>query len=462
MLNWIWLGLVVLAVALGALTGQLDAVTNAAFTACKTAVMDLALPLAGIMAFWLGMMRIAEKAGLVAILAKALRPIMRRLFPDVPANHPAMGSMVMNMAANMLGLSNAATPLGLRAMQDLERLNTRPGTATNAMCTFLAINTSSIQLIPATTVALLAAAGSKEPTAIIGTSFIATLCSTAVAIIAVKFFEKLPMFALPPASAPLSRRPEPEAPAENDTALPDPEAPLQGWAQGLLALMACLFASVFVLMAFFPETFQFCVNHVRGALSFAGNYSIGDAWLAKPWYERSVATISLLAIPLIVIVFPLYAAGRRVPVYEEFVEGAKEGFQVAIRIIPYLVAILVAVSMFRAAGGIDLLSRPLAVILSPLGFPSELLPMVFMRPLSGSGTTALFAELIRPDAYGPDSMIARMGGTIMGSTETTFYVLAVYFGSVAIRRTRHAVAAGLTADLAGVIAAVVICNIVFR
>lgn len=460
MLNWIWLGLVVLAVALGALTGQLDAVTNAAFTACKTAVMDLALPLAGIMAFWLGMMRIAEKAGLVAILARALRPIMRRLFPEVPQDHPAMGSMVMNMAANMLGLSNAATPLGLRAMQDLEKLNPRPGTATNAMCTFLAINTSSIQLIPATTVALLAAAGSREPTAIIGTSFIATLCSTAVAIIVVKFFEKLPMFALPRASAPAPSHADLEADPEETDALPNPATPLQGWARSLLAVVACLFAVVFVLMAFFPEHFQLFVNRVRGVLSFTGAYSMGDAWLSKPWYERGIATISLLAIPLIVVVFPLYAAGRRVPVYEEFVEGAKEGFQVAIRIIPYLVAILVAVGMFRAAGGIDLLSRPLALLLTPLGLPSELLPMIFMRPLSGSGTTALFAELIKQ--YGPDSMIARMGGTIMGSTETTFYVLAVYFGSVAIRRTRHAVAAGLTADLAGVIAAVIICNIVFR
>jgi spore maturation protein B len=213
-------------------------------------------------------------------------------------------------------------------------------------------------------------------------------------------------------------------------------------------------------MAFFPEYFQGLVNHMRSMLSFPANYTPGEAWFSKPWYERSIATISLLAIPLIVIIFPLYAAGRRVPVYEEFVEGAKEGFQVAIRIIPYLVAILVAVGMFRAAGGIDLLSRPLALLLTPFGLPSELLPMIFMRPLSGSGTTALFAELIKQ--YGPDSLIARMGGTIMGSTETTFYVLAVYFGSVAIRRTRHAVAAGLTADLAGVIAAVVVCNIVFR
>ena len=178
MLNYIWLGLVLLAVLLGGFEGKLQEVTGAAFEACKTAVMTIALPLAGVMALWLGLMKIAEKSGLVNLLARALRPLLRWLFPDVPANHPAMGSMVMNMAANMLGLSNAATPLGLRAMQDLEKLNPRPGTATNAMCTFLAINTSSIQLIPATTVAILAAAGSKNPTVIIGTAFFATCCST--------------------------------------------------------------------------------------------------------------------------------------------------------------------------------------------------------------------------------------------------------------------------------------------
>ena len=197
MLNWIWLGLVLLAVLLGAASGQLAEITGAAFEACKTAVMTLALPLAGIMALWLGVMRLAEKSGLVGFLAAALRPIMRWLFPDVPANHPAMGSMVMNMAANMLGLANAATPLGLRAMQDLERLNPRPGVATNAMCTFLAINTSSIQLIPATAVAILSAAGATNPTSIIGTAFIATVCSTAAGIIAVKSLEKLSWFALP-------------------------------------------------------------------------------------------------------------------------------------------------------------------------------------------------------------------------------------------------------------------------
>ena len=210
MLNYIWLGLILLAMLLGGFEGKLQEVTAAAFEACKTAVMTLALPLAGVMALWLGLMKIAEKSGLVNLLARALRPILCRIFPDVPANHPAMGSMVMNMAANMLGLSNAATPLGLRAMQDLEKLNPRPGTATNAMCTFLAINTSSIQLIPATTVAILAAAGSASPTAIIGTTFFATCCSTIAAILAVKFFERLPMYALPKVE-------NPTAPAELDS-----------------------------------------------------------------------------------------------------------------------------------------------------------------------------------------------------------------------------------------------------
>lgn len=458
MLNWIWLGLVLLAVALGGFSGQLPEVTQAAFDACKTAVMTLALPLAGIMAFWLGIMRIAEKAGLVDILARALRPILRRLFPEVPPEHPAMGSMVMNMAANMLGLNNAATPLGLRAMQDLEKLNPRPGTATNAMCTFLAINTSSIQLIPATTVAILAAAGSKEPTAIIGTSFVATLCSTIAAIIVVKFLEKLPMFALPPVTGTVDRSETSAAEeSEEKSSLKD----LGWWAKIFLQLTLLAFAAFFLLMAFWPAQFEAMANGIRHFLSIgSGPFAWQADWYEKAWYERAISAISLLAIPFIVLMFPLYAFGRGVPVYEEFVEGAKEGFQVAIRIIPFLVAILVAVGMFRAAGGIDLISRVLATPLSWISFPPELLPMVLMRPLSGSGTTGLFAELVQ--TYGADSFIARLGGTIMGSTETTFYVLAVYFGSVAIRRTRHAVAAGLIADLVGVIMAVIVCYIAFR
>ena len=456
MLNWIWLGLVLLAVLLGAMSGQLAEITGAAFEACKTAVMTLALPLAGIMALWLGVMRLAEKSGLVGFLAAALRPIMRWLFPDVPASHPAMGSMVMNMAANMLGLANAATPLGLRAMQDLERLNPRPGVATNAMCTFLAINTSSIQLIPATAVAILSAAGATSPTSIIGTAFIATICSTAAGIIAVKSLEKLSWFALPKVegSSTVSE------PASNELAAkPDEVPPLRPVWRILLVLMLAFFGALFVAMAYFPASFETLANAARRFLSVSTPFAFPAEWTDRHWVARSVEAISLLAIPFILTMFPLYAAARRIPVYEEFVEGAKEGFQVAIRIIPFLVAILAAIGMFRAAGGIDLLARLLSPILQPLRFPAELLPLVLMRPLSGSGATGIFAELV--NTHGADSLIAKMGATIMGSTETTFYVIAVYFGSVAIRRTRHAVAAGLIADLAGVIASVIICNLVF-
>ena len=455
MLNWIWLGLVTLAVLLGAASGQLGEVTNAAFEACKTAVMTLALPLAGIMALWLGVMRLAEKSGLINVFAGALRPIMRWLFPDVPAKHPAMGSMVMNMAANMLGLANAATPLGLRAMQHLETLNARPGVATNAMCTFLAINTSSIQLIPATTVAILSAAGAANPTSIIGTAFLATICSTAAGVTAVKALERLPYFAVSKSKA----RNEELASAEETPIEQDVAKPLtMAWKAQLLVVL-CIFAALFVTMSFVPHAFESLANSVRSFLFVAKPFAFPEEWYGKQWLARGIEVISLLAIPSILTMFPLYAAARGVPVYEEFVEGAKEGFQVAIRIIPFLVAILVAVGMFRAAGGVDLLARMLSPIFQPLRFPPELLPLVLMRPLSGSGSNGIFAELVK--TYGPDSLIAKMGATVMGSTETTFYVIAVYFGSIAIRRTRHAVAAGLIADLAGVVASVVICNLVF-
>lgn len=435
MLNWIWLGLVLLSVILGGLSGQLEPVTKAAFEACEKAVMGLALPMVGIFALWLGIMRLAEKSGLIEILARALRPLMRFLFPEVPVDHPAMGAMVMNMAANMLGLGNASTPLGLRAMQHLERLNPHPGTATNAMCTFLAINTSSIQLIPATAVAILAAAGAANPTSIIGTAFFATVCSTVVGITAVKTLQNLPLFAAPKGSAPLPES-GPKEPEALEEPAKEPLAPLSGPKKLLLAAFAGFFAVMAWQFAARPDEAS------RGVLI------------------ASVNAVSYLAIPFMLAFFPLYAALRKVPVYEEFVEGAKEGFQVAIRIIPYLVAILVAVGMFRAAGGIQMLTAFLKPVFEPIGFPAELLPLVLMRPLSGSGANGIFAELV--SANGADSILAKMGASIMGSTETTFYVLAVYFGSVAIRRTRHAVAAGLLADVAGVAASVLICNLVFR
>jgi len=455
MLNYIWIGLVVLAVLIGGWNGSLDAVSRAAFERAEYSVMKLALPLAGIMALWLGVMRLAEKAGLIQVLARALRPVMRRLFPDVPVEHPAMGAMLMNMAANILGLANAATPLGIRAMKDLETLNRRPGTATNAMCTFLAVNTSSIQLIPATAVAVLAVAGSTNPTAIIGTAFLATVCSTIAGITAVKLLEKLPGYRLPPAPVSSSgresaqtsdeetvapSRPTPAAAAETPTA---EVRPLNWIGRVVLALFAAFVIWMFLQVGF-PEMFG------REA----------SAELAKDnALIRGVKAISLLSIPFLLSFFPLYAMLKRVKVYEEFVEGAKEGFQVSVMIMPYLVAILVAIGMFRAAGGIEMLTAWLKPALDFVGFPTDLVPMCLVRPLSGSGTLGLFTDLVKE--FGPDSLVARIGGSIYGSTETTFYVIAVYFGAVNVRRTRHAVPAGLFADLVGIIASVIICKMVF-
>jgi spore maturation protein SpmA len=437
MLNYIWLALLLAAVLLGGWHGSLKEVTEAAFDSAKTGVMDIALPLAGIMALWLGIMRLAERSGLVQVLARGLRPVLRRLFPDVPADHPAMGAMVMNIAANMLGLGNSATALGLRAMQRLERLNKHPGTATNAMCTFLAINTSSVQLIPATAVGILAANGSANPSIIIGPALAATSCAALTAIVAVKSLERLPIFAPPgPSAAPAEAQTQPASNEPDEETLPAPP-PLRWW--GILALLA--------LAACFVEWF------IRDAFFSAPPAN------ATPWV-RIITAASNLAIPFFLAFFPLYACCRRVKVYEEFVEGAKEGFQVAIRIIPYLVAILVAVGMFRKAGGIDMLANLLKPVLGRIGFPVDLLPIALVRPLSGGATIGLFGELVK--AHGPDSFVARTAGVILGSTETTFYVLAVYFGSVGIRRTRHAVLAGLAADITGVIASFLICRLMFR
>lgn len=434
MLNFIWLGLILLAVFLGGLNGTLGEIAPAAFEAAKNAVMTLALPLAGLMALWLGMMRLAEKAGLISVLARMLRPVLTRLFPDVPATHPAMGSMLMNMAANMLGLSNAATPLGLRAMQDLEKINPHPGTASNAMCTFLAINTSSVQLIPATAVAILATAGSTQPTAIIGTAFVATLCSTIAGLVAVKSLERLPVYRLPPPSEARALEIQQELLAEESELSRESALRTPWWGKILLAL----FFLGFLWM---------------GYRIFSASSGEGAA------VAKFVEALSLLAIPFIFAFFPLVAALRGIPVYEEFVEGAKEGFQVAVRILPFLVAILAAIAMFRAAGGIELLGAAFGGVLALVGVPTEIFPLMIVRPLSGSGSLAIFSELAQ--THGGDSFIARLGGTIMGSTETTFYVIAVYFGSVAARRTRHAVPAGLFADFCGMAAAVVICHIVF-
>ena len=444
MLNYVWLGLIVFAVLIGGWEGHLKEVADQSFEMAEFAVIKTAFPLIGIMAFWLGLMRLAERGGLVTLLAHVLRPVLRRLFPDVPPEHPAMGSMVMNMAANMLGLGNAATPLGLRAMKDLETLNKHPGTATNAMCTFLAINTSSVQIVPVTTMAILAANNSVNPSAIVGTSLIATACACSSGVLTARLFAKSPFFKLPAVAAavPVAVAKSEPVPATAGKPLLKESAelkPLRWWGVVILAAFFLFFVGLFLHLFFSaPAT--------------------GAGPVHSP-FVRVVDGISLLLIPFLIAAFPLYAVLRGVKVYEEFVEGAKEGFDVAIRIIPYLIAMLCAIGIFRAAGGIELLSKCLSPVLHVVGFPTELLPMALMRPLSGSGTLGMFTELVKQ--FGPDSLIARTAGTIYGSTETTFYVLAVYFGSVAVKRTRYAVIAGLTADTVGIIISILICRAVF-
>jgi len=439
-MNYLWLALMVGSVLIGGYEGHLQDVADKSFEMTEFAVVKTAFPLIGIMALWLGIMRLAERAGLVALLARALRPALRRLFPDVPPEHPAMGSMVMNIAANMLGLGNAATPLGLRAMKDLESLNRNPGTATNAMCTFLAINTSSVQLVPVTAMAILATNHSSNPSAIVGTSLVATACACTCGVTTAKLLARLPFFKLPPPERDIDASGANRSLAGGETSsVKEAPAlhPLRWWGWVIMAGFLLFFEGLFVRTVFWPAPTD----------------------VATLPLVRAVNAISLLLVPFLLGVFPLYAALRGVRVYEEFVEAAKEGFDVAIRIIPFLLAMLVAIGMFRAAGGIDILSRWLEPVLHAIGFPVELLPMVLLRPLSGSGTLGLFTELTKQ--FGPDSLIARTAGTIYGSTETTFYVLAVYFGSVAVRRIRYAVIAGLTADLVSVVVAIVVCRAVF-
>jgi len=440
MLNLIWLGLLLIGVLVAGITGQFSAVNQGALNAARSAVMDVALPLSGAMTLWLGMMRLAEKAGLVQQLARFIRPILIRLFSDVPPEHPAMGSIVMNMAANMLGVSNAATPLGLRAMTQLNELNTKQGVATNAMCTFLAINTSSIQLIPATAINILAINGSKNPTSIVGSTLIATFFATLSAIATVKLLQRLGPFRWERQTG-LSTvtNATPVSEATETGAGHRPMAPWCPWALAALTL--------FFLFLFFPNAFPYWFR--------------GDA---VPGFLQAVAlffnALSPLAIPFLLTFFPLYAAGRGIPIYSEFIEGAKEGFVIAVRIIPYLVGMLVAIAVFRDSGTLALLQNLLNPVLSWIQFPPSLLPMVLIRPLSGSGSTAVLSDLVKQ--LGPDNVLSYMAATIYGSAETTFYVVAVYFGSVGITKTRHAIPTGLFADFVGVIASVLACRLLFR
>ena len=401
-------------VATQGVSSPMEILSKAMITSAGGAV-ELAIGLVGVMALFLGLMKVAEAGGMLTILARLIRPLMVKLFPDVPAEHPAMGAMILNLSANMLGLGNAATPFGIRAMQELDKLNPQRGTATDAMALFLAINTSSVTLLPSGVIALRAAAGSSDPAAILPTTLFATIGSTAVAVVAAKLYQRLVPLKVDPEVS-LQQGPSDDG---EDMSLKDAAKGYPLWVS-LVALAS--------LVTLIP------VSVVYGR------------------------TISPWIIPALMVGFLGFGLVRRVRVYEEFVEGAKDGFKVALRIIPYLVAILVAVDMLRASGALEAIVGLLSGVTGRFGLPAEALPMALMRPLSGSGAYGILASIINDPAIGPDSYTGYLVSTLQGSTETTFYVLAVYFGAVQVRRIRHSLAAGLTADIAGVIFAVLACS----
>lgn len=403
-MNVVFYGLVLMACLSAVIFGTPAEVGKAAMDSAKSSV-ELAIGLVGAISLFLGLMKIVEEAGGLKVMAKLIRPVMVRLFPDVPPDHPAMGAMVMNIAANALGLGNAATPFGLKAMKELDTLNTEKGTATNAMVLFLAINTSGVSLLPTGVIGLRALKGSADPAAIFPTTLFATSCSTITAIIVTVLLSRLPMFRGPQSqiaadAAILQQRPK-SSPAEF--------LPLAGFLGALVAM-------VYVV------------------------YRLGEA--ASAWI-----------LPMLILFMLTVGVVRRVKIYEVFVAGAREGFMLAVGIIPSLVAILTAVGMLRKSGGLEAITSFLGQYTAPLGMPPEVLPLALIRPLSGSGAFALTGDLI--STHGPDTYIGQLASTLNGSMETTFYVLAVYFGSIGISRTRHAVPSGLAADLMGVVGSIV-------
>lgn len=392
-------------------------ITDSSLSIAGEAV-KIALGLIGIMALWLGVMKVAEEAGLISFLARMLKPVMKKLFPEIPSDHPAIGSMIMNISANMLGLGNAATPFGLKAMEEMEKLNPEKGVASNSMITFLAINTAGLTLIPATAIAVRAAAGSSNPAIIIGTSIFGASCATITGVSAAKLIEKFSVSGL---------------------------SFSEWYKSNLKFFTGLILTAIMIFILLFTGIFK-SVFSALGFLSFID-------------FKGIIETLSVLAIPLLILVFIGYGAIKKVRVYETFVEGAKEGFNIAVKIIPYLVAMLVGIAIFRAGGAMELLIQLLSPITSAIGMPAEALPMALMRPLSGSGSLGIMAENL--SVYGPDSFIGILVSTFFGSTETTFYVLAVYFGAVNIRNTRHALPVGLFADICGILGALFIVKLLF-
>ncbi len=401
MLNALWVGFILIAFLIASfkllVLGDADifaALVKALFDSSKTA-FEIALGLTGVMALWLGVMKIGERAGMLELLTRGLAPLFRRLFPDVPPNHPALGAMTMNMGANMLGLDNAATPLGIKAMQELQTLNPSKDTASDAQILFLVINTASVTLLPVTIFTYRAQLGAADPTDVFIPLLITTYIGTLVGLFVTGFFQKLHL-----------------------------------WNRVTLAYLGGATALIGGMVAYF------------GSLDAAE-------------MTRQSSILSNVLLFGIVATFLLMAVRRRVNAYEAFVEGAKEGFHTAVTIIPYLVAMLVAIAVFRASGALDLLMGAMRNLVLGLGFDARWidgLPTALMKPFSGSGARAMMIDTMQ--THGADSFAGRLASIVQGSTETTFYVLAVYFGAVGIRRVRHAVACGLIADVAGILAAI--------
>lgn len=406
-LNYIWIAFFVIAFAFGVVglftgdTTLFQKMVDATFDSSKTA-FETSLGLTGVLALWLGIMKIGERAGAVNVLARMLSPIFTKLFPDIPKNHPVMGSIFMNIASNMLGLDNAATPTGLKAMQQMQELNPKKDTATNPMIMFLVLNTSGLTIIPTTILAFRASYGAAQPTDIFIPILLATTVATLTGIIITSAWQRINIF-------------QP-------------------------VLLATLL----------------------GLCAFVGVVIWGFGQMDKDTMATVTSVASNMILLTIIVTFIIAGFIRKINVYDAFIDGAKEGFTTAVRIIPYLVAILVAVGVFRASGAMDMLINGIKWVVEQCGLNTDFvgaLPTAFMKPLSGSGARGLMLEAMKN--YGPDSFVGRLSCIFQGSTDTTFYILAVYFGSVSIKYTRHAVACGLLADLAGVIAAIVIAYVFF-
>lgn len=407
-LNYIWIAFFILAFAIALFrliflgdTTVFPQIMDSTFSTAKTA-FEISLGLTGVLSLWLGIMKIGEKGGIVDILARLLAPIFTKVFPDIPKGHPVAGTMFMNFAANTLGLDNAATPMGLKAMQELQELNPKKDTATNPMIMFLVLNTSGLTLIPMTVLAYRTQLGAAQPTDVFIPILLATTVATLAGLIATSIYQRINLFNVP-------------------------------------------------MMLF-----------LLGVCSFIALGTWGMTMLSRNEVEIFSTTLANVLLFSIIIIFIVAGILRRINVYEAFIDGAKEGFATAVKIIPYLVAILVAVGVFRASGGMDVIMRGIAWCVESCGFNSEFigaLPTAIMKPLSGSGARGLMIDAMT--TYGADSFVGRLACIFQGATDTTFYILAVYFGSVGIRKTRHAVTCGLIADFAGIIAAIAIAYIFF-